>query len=395
MSRRSFVRPHRSALLLLSLFMVACASTTPEPVTTAAPPAAVGDGSLKDAASQVAADLATQLGPARQRTIAIDPLLDRTTGQQTAASSRAQDEVSRALTATLKDVTLEPFKNLKTEPVGLVASGSLGTVTPPDRYVLTVALTDRATGMVVAQSAARFREVSLDATPTAFYSDSPSLVRDRSVDGYLKTVETPKGTLADPLYVEQLPTAALLASALEEYNAGRWESALAGYTAAAGRTDGQTLRTFNGLYLANIHLKRTAEAEAAFGKIVALGLSTNNLAVKLLFRPGTTEFVTDPTFSDAYPMWLRQIARGANSNRSCLSVVGHTSASGTAAVNDPLSVSRAQAVKARLVREVSALEPRLTVKGVGSRQNIVGTGADDASDAVDRRVEFGVEACPR
>jgi hypothetical protein len=30
---------------------------------------------------------------------------------------------------------------------------------------------------------------------------------------------------------------------------------------------------------------------------------------------------------------------------------------------------------------------------MGFRENIVGTGADDASDALDRRVEFKVVAC--
>ena len=31
------------------------------------------------------------------------------------------------------------------------------------------------------------------ASPTAFYGDSPSLVRDRSVEGYLRTAQTPAG----------------------------------------------------------------------------------------------------------------------------------------------------------------------------------------------------------
>jgi hypothetical protein len=363
---------HLSVVVVL-LALAACAQTTPRPVTTADAP---GDIGLTDAAVQVAADLAKQVGPGRERTIAIDPLLDRTTGQQTAASVRAQGELATALAAVMNGATIEPLQKVTSETRGLVVTGSVGSVTPPDRYVLTVALTDRVSGLVVAQSAARFKEEALDTTPTPFYANSPSLVRDRSVDGYLKTAETPKGSLADPLYVEQLPTAALIASALDEYNAGRWESALAGYTAAAARPDGQTLRTFNGIYLTNMHLRRPSEAEAAFGKIVSLGLNTNNLAVKLLFRPGTTDFLADPNFSDAYPMWLR-----------------HTSASGTPAINDPLSLARAEAVRTRLLREAAGLDGRLKVNGVGSRKNIVGTGADDASDAVDRRVEFEVQTC--
>ena len=65
---------------------------------------------------------------------------------------------------------------------------------------------------------------------------------------------------------------------------------------------------------------------------------------------------------------LRQIARGANTAKVCLSIVGHTSASGTDAINNPLSLSRAQAVRGLLLKEVSALDRRLRVNGVGSRQ---------------------------
>jgi len=386
----------RSRIRLIGLVTVlamagGCAQKTPPPPVSSGRPLVMD---LDLAVKQVAADLSKQLGAAQDRTLTLDPLLDRTTGQQTAASRRAQALLAPALTDAMPGATVQSMDQLPAESTGLVVTGSIGLAQPgSEQYVLTVALTDRSTGVVVAQAAGRFTESAMDGTPTAFYSDSPSLVRDRSVEGYLKTAETPKGTLADPLYVEQLPTSALIASAIAEYEAGRWEPALAGYTAAAARPDGQTLRTFNGLYLTNVHLGRMADAEAAFGKIVALGLSTNNLAVKLLFRPGTTDFISDASVNQVYPVWLRQIARGASASRACLRIVGHTSASGTPAVNDPLSLARAEAVRARLLREVPALDTRLQVKGVGSRENIVGTGADDASDAVDRRVEFDIEAC--
>lgn len=374
----------------LVLVLTGCAKPTTDSQPTP-PPAAELD--LAGAAQQVAADIAKQIGAGGTRPVAVDPLLDRVTGQQTNASLRAQEELMTALAAAAKNLTVGPMSGASVEQTGLVATGTVGIVAAPDQFVLSVALTDRANGIVIAQSAARFRQASMDSAPTSFYSDSPSLVRDRSVDGYVKTAETPRGSLADPLYVEQLPTAALIASALSAYNAGRWEEALTGYTAAAARPDGQNLRTFNGLYLTNIRLGRTAAAEEAFGKIAALGLATNNLAVKLLFRPGTTDFLVDRTFSGAYPMWIRQIARAARTSKSCLNIIGHTSASGTSAVNDPLSLSRATAVRSLLDKEGQGLERRLSVTGVGSRRNIVGTGADDASDAIDRRVEFEVQPC--
>jgi hypothetical protein len=39
------------------------------------------------------------------------------------------------------------------------------------------------------------------------------------------------------------------------------------------------------------------------------------------------------------------------------------------------------------------LAERLIATGVGPRENLIGTGKDDPSDALDRRVEFKVLKC--
>jgi outer membrane protein OmpA-like peptidoglycan-associated protein len=371
--------------------MVAILAGCAKPVPPAVP---AGEIDLKGAATHIANDLSRQVSAAaRARKIVIDPLLDRATGQQTGTTVRAQAEILTALETAMRGVAVLPFDAKGVEEAGLVLTGTVSTVTVPDQFSMSVALTDRANGLVIAQSAARFRQEGLDPSPTRFYNESPSLVRDRSVEGYVKTAETPAGSLADPLYVAQLPTAALISAALAAYNDGRYDEALTGYTAAAARAEGQTLRTFNGLYLCNMRLNRTAAAEEAFGKIAALGLATNNLAVKLLFKPGTTDFVTDANLSAVYPMWLRQIGRATRASGSCLHILGHTSKSGTEATNDRLSLARATAVRTILEREVPGLGKQTRVSGMASRQNIVGSGTDDARDALDRRVEFQVEKC--
>jgi outer membrane protein OmpA-like peptidoglycan-associated protein len=92
-------------------------------------------------------------------------------------------------------------------------------------------------------------------------------------------------------------------------------------------------------------------------------------------------------------MWLRQIARAAEAADSCLNIVGHTSHSGSEQMNERLSLARATAVRDLLTHEIPALSRKSRVSGVGFRENLIGTGADDASDALDRRVEFKVVAC--
>jgi outer membrane protein OmpA-like peptidoglycan-associated protein len=376
-----------SLLITTIVAQLSCAKPTPAP-------APAGDLNLKAAAQQVATDLAQQVGTGGTRTMVVDPILDRATGQQTGASARVEAELSPALSTAIKGLTILPFDADGASKTRFVLTGTVSVVTAPDHYAMNASLTDRATGIVVAQSAARFVQTGLDAAPTRFYNDSPSLVRDRSVEGYLKTAETKKGAPADALYVEQLPTAALLSQALAAYNAEKWSEALTAYTAAASRPDGQQLRTFNGIYLSNVRLGRMDAAAEAFGKIAALGLATNNLAVKILFRPNSaTEFFPGRDLSGVYPIWLRQIAKAAQTTNVCLKVTGHTSRSGSEQVNDRLSLARAENIKGLMVKEVPVLGNKLQVAGVGYRENIIGTGADDASDAVDRRVEFKVVDC--
>jgi outer membrane protein OmpA-like peptidoglycan-associated protein len=163
-------------------------------------------------------------------------------------------------------------------------------------------------------------------------------------------------------------------------------------TAAAARDDGRQMRTFNGLYMANMKLGRTADAEVSFGQIATLGLTTSNLAVKILFQPGTTDFLGEP---EVYAMWLRQIARAAQQADLCLNVVGHTSKTGTENGNRILSQRRAQSVRDRLVRDAPPLArgQRVRTEGRGWDETIVGSGTDDLRDALDRRVEFKVIDC--
>jgi outer membrane protein OmpA-like peptidoglycan-associated protein len=384
---------HRVVVLVVALLAIPLGGLTgcyPAPANPSP------EQDLAHAAQHVTDDLLHQLGPNAfaTQTTSIDPMLDGRTGQQTHACERAQTELTKSLVATAKRLKLVPFGSAGAAEARWLVTGTLTVLPEPNRFRLSVALSDRQTGIVIAQAVTPFRESNMDLSPTRFYGDSPSMVRDRSVEGYLKTADTPRGQAADPLYIDQLPTSALLADALTAYNAESWEEALRLYTAAVQRKDGQQLRTFNGIYLTNVRMGKMKEAEDAFAKIAALGLATNNLAVKLLFRPGGTDFWPDPKVSALYPMWLRQIAHAAQAANGCLNVVGHTSHSGPEQLNDRLSLARATAVRERLERDVPGMARKWKVTGVGYRENLIGSGTDDERDALDRRVEFKVIPCP-
>jgi outer membrane protein OmpA-like peptidoglycan-associated protein len=110
--------------------------------------------------------------------------------------------------------------------------------------------------------------------------------------------------------------------------------------------------------------------------------------VKFLFKPGSVRFATGSEFSGNYNAWLQQIAAQTLASRACLQIVGHTTAVGPTAMNDSLSLLRAEHVQTRLEDDKPPLKPRLVAAGVGARENLIGTGPDDATDALDRRVEF-------
>jgi len=329
--------------------------------------------------------------------IAVDPAIDGITGQQTVAS--------RALDARLLQRAAEKFAQFEVVPVNAGNLGRAqfllaGTLTPLEAsgagrgtFRISLSLTDIKTGFIVAQSVARSRAEGVDSTPTAFYRDSPSLTKDRVVEGQIKTAQTPAGGTADEIYLARLPMTALISEGSRLYENGTYAEALRYYEQAAGRPEGQQLRVFNGLYLVNSQLGRTDEAEKAFAKIVALGLATNSLSVKFLFRPGSLDFLNDPKISGPYAMWLRIVAREVASSKACLTIVGHTSHTGTEQFNERLSLQRAVAIQRRIEAQAPETAGRLQALGMGFRENLVGSGTDDLRDALDRRVEFKVRSC--
>ena len=119
------------------------------------------------------------------------------------------------------------------------------------------------------------------------------------------------------------------------------------------------------------------------------------MSVKFLFRPNAAQFSTDLIVRPQYDMWIQQIAKRTVTADKCLEVAGHTSATGPADLNERLSLQRAEYIMDRLqgAQPGGRGSQRFSAKGVGSRELIVGTGKDDASDALDRRVEFKTIPC--
>ena len=335
---------------------------------------------------------------AGKRGVVLDPMLDATTGQQTAATTLLENRVVERLTTKFEVFELLSFQSANLGRAQYLLTGTMTRVdndgTAKKRALqINLALTELKTGNVVAQASALARDEGLDHTPLPYYRDSPVLVKDKVIEGYARTSATAPGQRGDPFYLERIASATLINEATTLYNQERYVESLGQYRSALAMPTGEQIRIMNGIYLTSIKLGRTVEAEQAFGRVVALGIAYNELGVKFLFNPGSTDFWADSKVSGPYPMWVRQIARESTAAKVCMNIVGHTSKTGSEAANDALSLQRANTLRQRLVVEAPALAAKTRTAGMGFRQNIVGSGTDNAVDALDRRVEFKIVPC--
>jgi outer membrane protein OmpA-like peptidoglycan-associated protein len=393
-----------ASLMVVSLLLVAGCQTPPP----AAPRASTQELPLDQAVAVAADGLAAQVKPdsaglagvlaklekQAPKTVLMDPSLDAASGQQTALTRQLDQKVTDRLRAQ-GHLEMLPFAQASVARAQYLLAGTITRIDAgKGPYQIHLSLSDLKTGLVVAQSSSRARDENYDTTPTPFYRDTPVLLlKDQVVEGYLRTARTAPGQPADKVYLERVSATALIQEATSLYNNERYAEALGLYRGALATPYGEQMRSLNGLYLTSWRLGNVAEAEQAFGKVVALGLATRSLGVKFLFNPGGTDFWSDPKISGPYAVWLRQIARQAARADVCMDVVGHTSRTGSEQYNDRLSAQRAAFIQKRLEAEAPQLSGKTRASGVGYRENLIGTGTDDASDSLDRRVEFKINNC--
>ena len=405
------IEPRRSpaaavaAAAVTAVALLGACTTPPRQQVAESPPrqAQPFDDAMSDLA--VALFSRARIDPTEQRVLVVDPPVDAATVGNVAAT--------RAVEQRILDVAGRRFPNmqqagrvneaaLERRPVMLLsclspvaAPGSTRTaVQPPhDVYRIWASLSDLRTGKIVSQETVWVRAEDVDVTPTPFFRDSPAWTMDHGKVAYLKVCGGKTGETMDPAYLAGLRASIAANEGIRAYEGGRYPEALALYTQARQLPGGDRVRVLNGIYLTSIALGRPQQAEQAFGELVDAGLEQGKLSVKFVFRPASTQFWPDPVVSGQYPTWLRQIAQRSAARDTCLLVVGHTSPTGAPALNEVLSERRAAVVRSQLVRRVPALEERTEVRGRGSREPLIGTGRDDATDVLDRRVEFEPRAC--
>lgn len=408
----------RAMLLLAAVGLAACAGTHDDkgaaagapskPETTVQVPPPLPILPYEEAVLSAAHNLLSkaQLTPPEgggtpRYTVVIDPLIDGMTGAQSKATQAMGARIVSLIREKYPQYEVLPFSaaNVAKSPLVLVGTFTgvnkeRKTVGNREAFRICLALADLKSGKLVSKGLAFAQPDGVDITPTVFFQDSPTWTEDASTVGYIKTCQgTKAGDPINQLYVDRILAASIISEAIDAYGAGKYIDALSLYESALRVPFGNQLRVFSGIYLTNWKLGRKEAATSAFGQLVDFGLDNKRVGVKFLFRPGTTAFLADRKLSEPYPIWLAQLASRAANKKSCLEITGHTSPSGPEPMNERLSSLRAEYVKTRLDHFAPGLAKRTIANGVGSRESMVGNGKDDASDALDRRVEFKVIGC--
>lgn len=399
----------RSLMLGCALSLAACGTqtTAPPPVaitTVVAAPAPTPapnialphDEAVMAAAKKIFSS--ANLPSDQKFTLVIDPLLDGVTGVQSVATAAIEKRLVNLIKTDLPQVEVKPFNaaNVAVQPLIFV-----GTFTPvnlqgkadqeKNAYRICFSLADLKTGKIIGKGLAFSKSEGVDAEPLPFFGDSPVWVNDKVIEGYIKTCQGAK--VGDPIqaaYVNTVVAATAIDEAQQAYHARKYKEALALYTAALKIPAGDQPRVHGGIYLANLKLNRLENAMQAFAKLVRLGLDSQLLAVKFNFKPGSASFAADAAIQQR---WLREIARQSAKQTSCIEVNGHSGRGGSETMNEQVSLLRAEYIKQKMETEVKTLKQRLSTQGFGSRKTMIGTGRDDSSDALDRRIEFKPTTC--
>ncbi|HNO73568.1 MAG: OmpA family protein [Candidatus Accumulibacter phosphatis] len=359
---------------------------------------------LEPAVKALAADIFGQVrasqnfvGRMGKKAFVVDPFIDAYTAEVNETSRQIEQVLMREVRSAFPEFPIEHMsvKNLGTSQYVVNGTIRLDKASGSGYYRVSSSVVDLKTGMIIANSEVWLTKEKLNFEPIASYKESPMYLKDKRVEGYIATTLSNTGELADKSYFDTLPTAAVLSEADVRFDAGDFANALDLYQLAESRADGKTMKTYSALYQSYRKLGQNQEAEKAFANLVDVGLVNNNLSTRFLFTVKTTDFVADSSLRSQYALWLRQIARRVATAGVCLNIVGHSSRSGNERYNDQLSQQRALAVQKLMQKDFPQVMQKTKAYGKGFRENIIGTGSDDAQDAIDRRVEFRVVECGR
>lgn len=345
------------------------------------------------------------LGGLRQTKMVLDPFVDIHSGEVVKVSRQMEQIIFDELRNHFNSISIERLTSQNIREAHYVINGlinfedyEVSDSSPSEKYYhVFSSVINLSTAKIIASSNTWISEKELDYTPTAVYQDSPMYLKDKRLDSRVHIAKSAVGKSTQPEeYYNSLDTSALLVEADTVYENNDYEQALLLFNTAASRADGQIMKTYAGLYETYRKLNQKKDAEQALAKLLSVSVQeTHKLNMKFLFKVNSADFIEETALRQEYSFWLQQIIKYFQNNDRCFQIVGHSSHTGTATYNDKLSLSRAKKVQQLMKIDFPAVLQRAKAVGKGFRENLVGSGTDDARDAIDRRVEIVVVSCSK
>jgi outer membrane protein OmpA-like peptidoglycan-associated protein len=397
----------------LVLLMVGCTGNEPKPVAVDNDPMPKKVAYLTESLlAQVAQSKGVMDAMQMQADLTvINPFIDVVSGQVIATSLDVEavmlamsavpcaERDTAASSTTKKDVILCRLDEESFEDADYIINGGISHEKDPQRgelrYRITASVIDIDSMEVVASERVWLNEQDLDYTPVFSYADSPIYGINKVHQELLEIIQAPVERAFDDS-IELLEIESVIADANTAYQDKDYETARAIFARAAEYPAGKgNLKIYGGLYAANVRLGDLEGAEKAFVKVIEVGTTDNQIPLRIMFEPASTDFLREPKdLGVQYAMWLRQIGSYlAENDDVCLKVVGHSSKPGNPERNLELSRSRAEEVMMKIVNVDASVAPRIKVEAMGSAHARVDAERDSPQTAIDRRVEMKKVDC--
>ena len=325
--------------------------------------------------------------------IVIDPFVDVESGYPVKANAKIKDIIAKEIgrrfeiTGEMEPENLEISEYVLNGMVTIEEKvGKRGNV-----YKVNAAVFEKSSGKVLASAAVRVSR--FDTTPMDIYKDSPVYLKGESYEQHMSSVKKMPNEDVNKEYQNRLMIKAMLVKGDLLYEQREFKKSLTYYNQAAGSQTEQPMEVLNGQYTNLAKQEQWVEAEEVYGKLAKASVhETNEVTSKITFAPNSIQPLERKAVQ--HNIYMKQIANLVAANRSCtIKIIGHCSRTASASYNDKLSLQRAAWIQKQMATYAPEVMNKSQIIGRGFRENIVGTGTDDITDEIDRRVEFKFNNC--
>lgn len=234
---------------------------------------------------------------------------------------------------------------------------------------------------------------NFDTTPMDIYKDSPVYLKGINYEQHTSSVKKMPDETVNKEYHDRLAIKSMQVKGDKLYEQKEYKKSLSYYNQAASSQNEQQLEVLNGQFTILVKQGQWGDAESVYGNLIRVSITeTSEIASKITFNANSISPVENK--ANLYNIYVKQIAKFVASIPECrVGIIGHSSRSGGDAYNTKLSLQRALWIQKQMAPYMQDITHKSETSGKGFHENLVGTGKDDITDEIDRRVEFKFSQC--